>query len=201
MLAAADPRRRGDILPECHLSWGGALLPAIQQVDPVYRTECMRKYHIPKLIEEGYRREVIDRVVRAAGDGRGARGPGTAESKRSTDRASRPSGAAGAVLLGSPMGPVNGGKSVPQLPRLPQGQGGISPQGSRRTEAATTLSRRGHCTGQAFVPTCSSRLMQTNQLAPADGYQYFAGPARQLGPIGRMLDSSWGSRSSPALVH
>eukprot|EP00930_Biecheleria_cincta_P075377 TRINITY_DN62548_c0_g1_i1.p1 TRINITY_DN62548_c0_g1~~TRINITY_DN62548_c0_g1_i1.p1 ORF type:complete len:212 (+),score=20.16 TRINITY_DN62548_c0_g1_i1:32-667(+) len=55
--------------PENFISWGGALLPRIETLEPRIREIALERYYIPKLIEEGFVGDaVIDRVTKKAMD-------------------------------------------------------------------------------------------------------------------------------------
>jgi len=175
------------MLPEHHLSWGGALLPAIQTVDPQFRQQALEKYYLPKLLDEQQPIEVFDRVTRAA---EGKLRPGSGESrtsKRSSIAASHRSGA----------------RSLPRIAGMPgaSGHSQSSVSAAERYaprvmtgEAArfVNLTPRGHCAGKAWLPCSNLPMMrppsQANQLAPPGSQRFFAGPRGQVGPVGRLLD-------------
>ncbi|CAL1163256.1 unnamed protein product [Cladocopium goreaui] len=55
------------IQPEGQITWGGAVLPRIETLDPRIRKVALERYYLPKLIEDGYARDpVIGRVIAAA---------------------------------------------------------------------------------------------------------------------------------------
>eukprot|EP00435_Cladocopium_sp_Y103_P058233 s558_g20.t1 len=58
------------IQPEGQITWGGAVLPQIETLDPRIRKVALERYYLPKLIEDGYARNpVIGRVIAAAETG------------------------------------------------------------------------------------------------------------------------------------
>ncbi|OLP92091.1 hypothetical protein AK812_SmicGene26150 [Symbiodinium microadriaticum] len=97
------------ILPEDQISWGGALLPRIETLDPRIRGVALERYYLPKLVENGAAHPVIDRVIQAA------QLPRDRQSHRSKHR---PAG-------------IRHACSLPSIPRVPSAAAHVSMSASR----------------------------------------------------------------------
>lgn len=72
--------------PENFLTWGGALLPRVETLEPRIRETALYRFYLPKLVEEGFQDpDVLRRVTAAA---LGTQHPGVNEVARNASLAS-----------------------------------------------------------------------------------------------------------------
>lgn len=175
-----------DCKAEKFITWGGSLLPPIQNLEPNVRRDYLHKYYLPKLQEDRQPTEVLRRVTNAAIGNEGGR--------KKSGTSSRPPPTPPTLTCSSTGSPKrNASMPLPHLSRSASQPLPISTQRTPGSMAVNTDSGRYGTLwlqprGDMMDPIASKTSFHRGAAIEEPKFQ--AGPKRLWGPVAHMTQGS-----------